>query len=198
MKKFIYLSLITISLTFLPGCAVLGESNVEIAPYTVLHEENNFQLRHYERLVLVTTSMQHGMEEQRSPFYKLFNYISGNNDAEQDIPMTSPVFMDKDGDATTAMSFVLPIDMLLENAPRPQDPSVKLEELIDYTVATITFSGLLREENINKHQALLNTWINTQGYTITGPIKAAGYNPPFTIPALRRNEILIPVKKPQD
>ena len=72
-----------ISIMMLSGCSVFGKSNVEIAPYKVLEKENNLELRHYDRLVLVTTAMPKGMDSQNSPFRKLFNYISGKNGATQ-------------------------------------------------------------------------------------------------------------------
>jgi hypothetical protein len=181
----------------LTACSVVGKSNVEIAPYTVIEKEDNFELRHYDRLVLVTTSMPTGLEEQNSPFYKLFNYISGENDDAKEISMTAPVFMDQADKSTESMSFVLPESFTMETAPKPQNPDVKLEEITDFTAATITFSGLLKQENIDKHRAALEEWIvKKQLNKIDDQVKAAGYNPPFTIPAMRRNEILIQVQKP--
>ncbi len=174
----------------------MGNSNVEIAPYSVLEKDNNLELRHYDQLILVSTPMNEGMDGQNEPFSKLFRYISGNNDEVQKIPMTAPVFMDQENQKTETMSFVLPKSYNMNDAPRPQDPTVELEELKDYTVASIIFSGFLNQDNINKHKRILEQWIEEKGYTRTGPVKAAGYNPPFTIPALRRNEVLIPVKKP--
>lgn len=177
------------------GCSVFGESGVEIAPYKILQIEEPFELRHYGRLVLVTTSMS-GMEDQNTSFAKLFNYISGTNENTQDIPMTAPVFMDQNNQNSETMSFVLPSNFSYTDAPKPKDPSVKLEEITDYTVAAITFNGFLRQDNIEKHKNLLKDWIEKKQLKVIGPAKAAGYNPPFTIPAFRRNEILIPVKKP--
>ena len=51
---------------------MFGHSGVEVAPYEVLEKEDALELRHYERLVLVTTAMPTGMHDQRVPFYKLF------------------------------------------------------------------------------------------------------------------------------
>lgn len=183
-----------ISIMMLSGCSVFGKSNVEIAPYKVLEKENNLELRHYDRLVLVTTAMPKGMDSQNNPFRKLFSYISGKNGATQSIPMTAPVFMDQSDSTTESMSFVLPKDFTMKTAPIPQDPTVKLEEITNYTVATITFSGTLKQKNIEKNKDILENWIKRKEFKIIGAVKAAGYNPPFTIPAMRRNEILIPVK----
>lgn len=202
----------------LSGCSVFGKTDVETAPYKVLQASNeqSIELRHYKELILVSAPMTQSEDEGRNnAFYKLFNYISGENvnsteiamtapvfmDNEEGgqsgakIPMTAPVFMDEDVEKPM-MSFVLPAEFTLETAPAPKDPSVKLHALRDYKVAAITFNGRLSKENIAKHKAILENWIIDQGYKKTGPHKTAGYNPPYTIPALRRNEVLIPVEKP--
>ena len=196
----------------LSGCSVFGKSDVEIAPYRVIKSDNQqkTELRHYERLVLVSAPMRGGMDEGKNgAFYKLFDYISGKNTERSKIAMTAPVFLDNTGveipmtapvfmeDAQqSTMSFVLPASFTLDTAPLPQDPDVKLHEMSDYTAAVITFSGVLERDSIDKQRMLLETWIESKGYKITGPYKAAGYNPPFTIPALRRNEVLIPINMP--
>lgn len=197
----------------LSGCSVFGKSGVEIAPYRVIKSDNQqkIALRHYERLVLVSAPMRGGMAEGKNgAFYKLFDYISGKNTDRSKIAMTAPVFLDNTGveipmtapvfmediAEQSTMSFVLPASFTLDTAPLPQDPDVKLHEMTDYTAAVITFSGVLERDNIEKHRMLLKTWIESMGYKITGPYKAAGYNPPFTIPALRRNEVLIPINMP--
>ena len=136
------------------------------------------------------------MEEQKKPFRKLFDYISGNNEVTKDIPMTAPVFMEQESDSSESMSFVLPKDFELETAPAPKDPSVRLEELLDFTVAAITFSGSLEQDSINTHKHILEQWIADKGLKQQGTVIAAGYNPPYTLPVFRRNEVLIPIMKP--
>lgn len=175
---------------------MVGQSNVENAPYNIIKSDAPYEIRHYERLVLVSTPMEDGMNERGNPFGRLFDYISGENQKNQEIPMTAPVFMDQNSQDNTqaTMSFVMPNDFSLIETPPPNDPNVRLEELNDYTVATIQFSGRLTDDNIQEHQALLKNWVAFQELEVTGPVKVAGYNPPFTIPALRRNEILMPVK----
>jgi len=209
--KNIYVCLVLILLS---GCSMFGKLGVKIAPYRVIKSDNQqkIDLRHYEKIVLVSAPMD-GMDSGRnSAFSKLFGYISGKNttsskismtahvllenadkNAGVEIPMTVPVFME-DASDHAKMSFVLPATYTLDSAPAPQDPDVKLDEIKDYTVAAIIFSGLLSADNIAKQRTMLEAWIQGNGYKITGAYKVAGYNPPFTIPALRRNEVLIPVE----
>jgi hypothetical protein len=191
------LLVLTILVVALSGCSVFGHSGVEISPYELLEKEDALELRHYERLVLVTTAMPSGMNDQRDPFYKLFDYISGKNVSKKEIPMTAPVFFEQANEATEFMSFVLPESFSIKTAPLPKDPGVKLEEIVHFTVAVITFSGSFNQDNINTHKTILEEWIARKRFKKRGVVKAAGYNPPFTIPALRRNEVLITIITPR-
>ncbi len=201
----------------LAGCSVFGNSGVETAPYTVIEKAENqkIELRNYESLILASTPMIEGMEEGRNPaFRRLFNYITGENTSSQkvsmtapvimneeqednskgeEISMTAPVFMD-DKDEGAMMSFVLPKEYTMQSAPIPTNDQVKLQEIKDYTVAAITFSGRLTQGNIDENKVRLEQWIQEKGYAQTGNYKAAGYNAPWTLPFLRRNEVLIPIK----
>jgi hypothetical protein len=186
------------SAIILSGCGVFGGQTVEIAPYDVLYKQDQYELRHYESLVLITTLMD-SKHSEKSAFSNLFDYISGNNKSNKKIAMTAPVFMDKNNDNpdNNTMSFVLPTDFSIETTPIPIDDTVKIEEIKDYTVATIQFNGRLQKDNISKHDDMLREWIKKQKYIIAGEAQTAGYNAPFTIPTFRRNEILIPVQKPE-
>ena len=175
---------------------MFGDVSVKIAPFELIEADGVFALRHYEQLVLVSTKMPEGMNGTSGPFRKLFDYISGNNEKKEQIAMTAPVFLDQVGQTTKSMSFVLADDRSLKMAPLPLDLGVKLTELSDYTVAVVTFSGFLNKKTISTNKTLLKIWIAERDLKITGAAKAAGYNPPFTLPFLRRNEVFIPIERP--
>ena len=208
--KFSILAFIAVLLT---GCSAL--TDIETAKYDVLKstdEKPVIEVRHYPSLVLVSTPMSD--EGRNGAFGRLFDYISGANAGENKIEMTAPVIMDNKQDVegvkitmtapvfmdesaeTPMMSFVLPAEYTMETAPRPTGEDVVLSEVKDYTVAAIIFSGRLSDSNIAKHKEILQDWITQEGLTVTGPVKTAGYNAPFTLPMLRRNEVLIPVQRP--
>lgn len=217
MKKLLLCT--TATLMLFPGCSVVGKESAEIAPYNIVQSTENsaIEIRHYEQMILVSAPMvENGDENRNSAFRSLFRYISGDNVNQSEIamtapvfmdpkieekpsgtqiPMTAPVFMDNKNDKGAVMSFVMPDSFTLETTPIPTDPNVTIEEIKDYKVAAITFNGRLSEDNINTHKEILTQWIKKNGYTQTGSYKTAGYNPPFTLPAFRRNEILIPIKK---
>ena len=198
------------------ACSVFGNPGVEIASYNVFQKDEDIEIRFYEELVLVSTPMN-TLDENESAFGRLFNYISGENLGEAKIDMTAPVLMDstqtsgqkiamtapvivgQDADAAgPTMSFVLPSKFTLETAPRPTNPDVTLNKLSNFKVAAIRFSGTLNRDSTQKHRKQLEEWIDTNGYRIVGPYKSAGYNPPWTLPNMRRNEVLIPVEPKEE
>ena len=195
------------------ACSIFGNSGVEIAPYKVFQSDGQIEIRQYEELVLVSTPMNGDMDNNDGAFNKLFDYISGANKAATKIEMTAPVIMDPadsegqkiamttpvlvnpdDKTENWTMSFVLPGKFDYDTAPRPTNPDLTLEKITDLTVAVIRFNGLLRSENTQKHREQLERWIAENGFKISGPYKAAGYNPPWTLPNLRRNEVIIPIE----
>ncbi|MEO2267421.1 heme-binding protein [Pseudoalteromonas sp. YIC-656] len=206
MKRVFVLPLVFL----LSGCAVFGVNGVESAPYTLLtaDEGARVEVRTYESLVLVSASMQ------SNAFRRLFGYISGNNKGAKEIAMTAPVFMQNQakgmeiamtapvlmsaGEGGGIMSFVMPSKFTLETTPEPLDPTLVVSEVKGYTAAAIQFSGTINERSVVKHTKELQKWIAQNNYMALSEPVTAGYDSPFTIPSMRRNEVLIAVAKRVD
>lgn len=195
------------------GCSVLGIRTAEEAGYTVIREDGRFELRQYDELVVVETSVNAGFDEAGEiAFGRLFAYISGDNVARSKIPMTAPVVTEPEGRtegvkvAMTApvlaesagdawkVAFVLPSSFTPETAPLPSNPLVELAAIPSRTVAAIRFSGRLSEQKALELEQPLQAWIDQNGLTATSAPRSAGYDPPWTLPVLRRNELLIDVE----
>jgi hypothetical protein len=202
---------------FLTGCSVVGQSDVENAPYTLIKSDDvqQIEVRNYDSMVLVSTSMS--SDSSNGAFRKLFGYITGDNEGAIEISTTAPVIMD-DNNATkndiqkgaeismtapvfmnesadnNSMSFVMPKDFTLATTPKPTNPDVYVSELKDYKVAVIQFSGTLSDSNVEKHTNILAAWMNENGYEAIGEPLNAAYNGPLTLPMLRTNEVLIEVR----
>jgi len=84
-----------------------------------------------------------------------------------------------------------------DTAPRPLDPRVKLVELPPETVAVLSFSGPRDRETIEWRQDLLLEKLVGTKWRPTGPASAYLYDPPWTLPFLRLNEVAIPVRAEQ-
>ena len=109
------------------------------------------------------------------------------------IAMTAPVISEKNEHAWL-ISFAMPLEYSLDNLPRPNNTSIKIIAKDSETYAVIIFSGLVRESSFNEKIDLLNKYIIKNNYELDGNVQIARYDPPWTLPFLRRNELLIKIK----
>lgn len=195
-----------LAITLLSACSVFGGPAAPEPPYDVVRNAAPYEIRDYPALIVVATPMQ---DDSSDAFGRLFDYISGENAGETKIAMTAPVLTSaEDGteiamtapvlrafgaDGQREMVFVLTDNFTLDTAPKPTDPKVRLAEIPARRVATIRFSGLFRDPAIAENTGLLQQWMSDQGLMPIGPPEAGGYNPPWTLPPFRRNEVLIPI-----
>jgi hypothetical protein len=174
------------------GCSVLGKRDAAEPPYELLKRDEAFEVRRYGPMVIAETFLDEESYSASSSkgFNRLAGYIFGKNRSKTSISMTAPVLQhpDKGG---WSMAFVLPDGFTLQSAPEPLDPEVKLREVPPATIAVVTFSGLHSAANLEKYGGQLQTWLKKQGYRALSEPRLASYDPPWTIPFLRRNEVQI-------
>ncbi len=193
----------------LSGCSVFGVQTVEEAGYTVLESDGDVEVRQYDDYAIARTFVAASYDDMsREAFGRLFDYISGDNtsgdsiamtapvlmaSSGQEIAMTAPVLMEADGEGWW-MAFVLPEGMDAASAPRPTDPLVEIVDIAGPRMASLRFSGWMGEESIREEAERLRAWIDRHGLEASSAYQVAGYDPPWTIPFLRRNEILIELR----
>lgn len=204
------IAIVFMSIFLLGGCSMFGyNSGTKEPPYKRLMQDGDYELREYSSIVMVTAFSNGSFSEsQGQSFRKLFDYISGKNISQKSIPMTAPVLMEpitekismtapvlmeNKGEGWT-MSFVLPETYTLQTAPQPADDSLSLEERKNIKYAVLRFNGLFKESSFSEKSKDLQGWMLKNNLKPSGPALRAGYNPPWTIPPLRRNEILIPTE----
>ncbi|WP_407652730.1 SOUL family heme-binding protein [Aporhodopirellula aestuarii] len=173
----------------------------ESAEYKVIESDGDFEIREYPDLILAATTAKLDAQGRDGSFMKLFRYISGANDSEQKISMTTPVFMEKDQtDAESRMGFVMPKEVAVEGVPTPTGEGVAIRKRAGGRFAVYRFSGRLDEKLAKESETKLREWMKTKGLTAapdspgSSNIESAAYDPPFTPGPLRRNEILIRLK----
>ena len=111
-------------------------------------------------------------------------------EASEKISMTAPVTMEE-ADGQWRMHFVMPSQYTLETLPKPNNPAISLREMPSQHYAVIRFSWFAGEEKVAKKAAELLAWMKSKNITPTGKAELARYNPPWTPPFLRRNEVMI-------
>jgi hypothetical protein len=133
-------------------------------------------------------------------FRSLFRYISGENEDNLEISMTSPVAQtlanqnDDDPAEIWMVRFFLPRNMAEENIPLPSEKGVTVSKLKAQRFASVFFRGSQSDKKIEENTAKLKAFITQNGYEVSGRPIYAFYDPPFIPWFLRDNEILLPVK----
>lgn len=163
--------------------------------YRVVEEKDDFELRRYEPAVLAEVEVLGGFGSGlTSGFRTLASYIGGRNGSSQKIAMTAPVLEQPEG-ATSLVAFVMPAGSDLESMPAPSDPSVQMRQVDEELVAAQRFSGRWSQGGFARRADDLVEMVKSAGLTPTGSPRYARYDPPWTPWFMRRNEVLIPVKR---
>jgi hypothetical protein len=169
------------------------------------------EVREYgERIAAEVTVDADTSDEARSEgFNILAGYIFGKNQNSQSIAMTSPVEINSKGrsiamtspvevnsrDGLMTMRFFMPAAYSMSALPQPTDPRVKLVEMPRLTVAALRYSASTTDANAKVKTVALLDRLKTSQWKVVGPSKAFFYNPPWTIPFLRRNEVMVEVAR---
>lgn len=164
----------------------------ETAPYETLETDGQFELRGYA--AFTTAAVDTPAWEGSDGFRQIFDYISGGNDAGEKISMTTPVINELAEEASST-EFVMPSDYSGKPLPKPQNPAIHIKEHAPRLVAALRFSGSVGTTRLGQMEGKLRRWIESKGLQATSPLRLARYNPPFVPPFLRRNELLLDVRR---
>ena len=182
--------LLLTSALLLSGAAMATEE----PKYTVLKQTEDFELRRYDEQLVAQTWVTGDQDTaSRAGFKILADYIFGNNSAangeSRKISMTAPDSIQQTEDKWR-VQFTMPSQYTLQTLPKPNNPNIEIVEVPAQTYGVIKFSGLAGTEKVAAKTKELQSWMQGQNLTITGKPELARYNPPWTLPFMRRNEII--------
>ena len=186
-------------------------SDVEKPDYKVIQSEQNIEIRQYEPMIIAEVEVDGKREDAIGDGFRLLaDYIFGNNTVQQVISMTAPVQQKENQKiAMTApvqqqstgkswrMSFVMPSKYSMDSLPVPNNNRVRLKEILTKKFVVIEFSGTNSNENVTEHENQLMNYIEANQIKINGSPNYAFYNPPWSLPFLRRNEVMIEINQQQ-
>jgi len=109
------------------------------------------------------------------------------------IAMTAPVNQQRSGEKWV-VSFLMPSKYTMQTLPQPLDSTVILREVPARKMAAVRYSGTWSRKRYEERRARLEEFVSGKGWRIQGEPVFARYDPPFQLPFLRRNEVLIPVE----
>ena len=194
------------------GCSVFGLRSEEEIKYKVLLEDGDFEIRQYESYIQAKTNIDRRYSgSSREGFQRLFDYITGNNQLEKEITMTAPVILNPNESkpiqkseriAMTApvmvspkesgwqFAFVLPKKFTLGTTPKPLDPRITISQVPEKIIAVYRFTGLLGEDTFQENKRILDAWLTEKNYQSISMTRMAGFDRPWTLPFLGRNEMM--------
>jgi hypothetical protein len=179
-------------------------------PFTRVSASGGIEVRDYGPQIVAEVLVRGGRGEAAGRgFRPLANFIFGANAPRAKIAMTAPVTQSRSGEkiAMTApviqtregepwrVGFIMPEGYTMETLPRPNDPSVRLREEPARRMAVIRFSGFAPEDRLEAQTAALERAVAAQGLRPVGAPIYAFYDPPWTPPWMRRNEIMVEVAR---
>ena len=202
-----------LSSVLLAGCSVVGiRSGTEEPRYTVVETLGALEIREYGPRIAAETAVDGTELATRSAgFRRLAGYIFGANTASASIAMTAPVAQEAGGTAIAMTApvvqdqtgpnqwrirFFMPARYTLQSLPRPNDPAVHLVAVPPQTVGVYRYTGGIDAAATAEARRELLRLLEGSGWSPTAEPVNWFYDPPWTLPFLRRNEAAVPVARP--
>lgn len=172
------------------------------------------ELRRYGPRIAAETTVAADEDAARSEgFRRLAGYIFGRNGGAESIAMTAPVAQSAQSGVKIAMTapvaqsaqptdvgegwvirFFMPSTWTLDTLPPPDDTRVHLAVVPAETYAVLQFSGDRGPTAVAERSRELIDTLREYGFEPTDEPSAWFYDPPWTLPFRRRNEIAVPVR----
>ena len=182
-------------------------SNVETPNYSVSSKSDNLEIREYGPTIVAEATVEGERDKAIQRGFRIIaDYIFGNNlssakvamtapvtqQSSEKIAMTAPVIQQASGKSWN-VRFVMPSKYTMETLPKPVNSKVALIEVPATRFAVIRFSGFAGQDSLDAHEAELRAFMAERGLTATSEPQYAFYNAPWTLPFMRRNEVMIDV-----
>lgn len=185
-------------------------SRVEQPNYTIVETQGAIEIRDYAPMIAAETSV----EGERTAaigegFRRIAGYIFGDNAPREQIAMTAPVQQQKGSkiamtvpvqqqgaDGTWSVRFIMPKQWTMETLPAPTDTRVTLVPMPARRFAVIRFSGSAAQAELDAKTLELMAFVRGRNLEPQGEPLYAFYNPPWTLPFFKRNEVMLEVPRP--
>lgn len=176
--------------------------------FELLSRDGKFEIRKYSDLIAAEVQVDGcGRRSEDEAFRILAGYIFGNNKTGAKIPMTAPVTQQRVSEKiamtapvttqrtgeTLSMRFFMPAKYTLATLPEAGDARIRFVQLPPSKFGVVRFSGPSNQANMAKHTKELELFLSKSGMQAKSKPLQAVYNPPWTLPFMRRNEVWIAI-----
>lgn len=183
---------------------------IEEPTYAVIEKSGAFELRAYQPKIIAEVLVSGSMKQaSNAGFKQIAGYIFGGNTSQkgsaEKISMTTPVTMESSSEKISMTApvtmeqsnnqwrvhFVMPSKYTMATLPKPNNPAVTLRQIPKRNYAVIRFSGFAGARKVAKMTTNLEKWLKTKNITPKGKAELSRYDPPWTLPFFRRNEVMV-------
>lgn len=182
---------------------------IEEPKYEVLLTDGPFEIRQYAPILIAETMAEGDMDEASNKGFRLIaDFIFGNNQLgpareSEKIAMTAPVTIQAGSDSTSMptanqwrIHFVMPSRYTLASIPKPKNGAVTLREVPSKYFVVHQYSGFNTIARVQSKTQEASDWVARKNLRVIGTPQLSRYDPPWTLPMFRRNEILIEISSP--
>lgn len=198
---------------------VVSVAGIETPRYEIVSEHDGYEIRQYVPHIVAEVTVEGEFRTaMNSGFRKLADYIFGNNTRvvggaeagsekiemtapvieraarSEKIEMTAPVLEQETQTGARVVSFVMPSKYSRDTLPKPNNTEVKLVEVPSRRYAVIRFSGTVSDASAAQMKEKLLELLKRDSIETEGEPMLAQYNPPWTPPPMRRNEVMVELK----
>ena len=185
---------------------------IEEPKFIIIEQDPPFEVRSYAPMIVAEVQVDGDLDEASSQGFKLIAaYIFGQNQVNEKVAMTAPVTVEDQApkNAKIAMtapvgiessagkwtvSFVMPAQYTMDSIPKPLNPQVQLRQIPALKKAVVSFSGFYNSQKVAEKTQELEQWMKAHHLQASGAPNFARYNPPWTLPFMRRNEVMITLR----
>lgn len=197
---------------------------IEEPKYEVIQTDGAFEIRKYAPILIAETLVDGDMDEASNKGFRLIaDYIFGNNQVvdsnantkiamtapvtvepvSQKIAMTAPVTVEPQSSDSNMQNakkwrihFVMPSQYTLANIPKPKNDVITLKEVPSKYFLVYSYSWLNTLSRVQNKTDEAIEWANRKGLKVISAPKLSRYDPPWTLPMFKRNEIMLEVAAP--
>ncbi|MHA0285507.1 SOUL family heme-binding protein [Mycobacterium sp. C3-094] len=174
--------------------SIVGVRTVEEPHYIKRPLTDRVEIRQYgSRIAAETTVTGEKQKALNAGFRRLAGYIFGGNHRDTEIAMTAPVSQTGNAEDGWTVRFFMPSKWSMETLPQPDDENVRLVTVPPQTVAVLSFTGDRSAGAVAARSEELRTTLRDNGVEPKGETTAWFYDPPWTLPFRRRNEVVVTI-----
>jgi hypothetical protein len=207
MKAILYGLGLTIALAMTSNV----RAETEEPKFNIVDKIGEVEIRQYEKRLAAEVIVAGEEEDARSAGFRLLaDFIFGNNTTRvsiamtvpvtqqaarsESIAMTAPVYQSRDSNGKWRVRFYMPSKYTIETLPKPNNPDVQIVEVPGETLAVLRFSNSRSAEAVAARTLELLRLVASSKWLASGTPVAWFYDPPWTLPFFRRNEVAVSVR----